>query len=69
MNYINYKLIVGFLALGALSSSCDSYLEEENNTSISIENANNDPETFNQLVASVYERSRETSTFYTSYNV
>ncbi|MFI8378175.1 RagB/SusD family nutrient uptake outer membrane protein [Leeuwenhoekiella sp. NPDC079379] len=66
MNYINYKLIVGFLALGALSSSCDSYLEEENNTSISIENANNDPETFNQLVASVYERSRETSTFYTS---
>ncbi|WBL26407.1 RagB/SusD family nutrient uptake outer membrane protein [Zunongwangia sp. HGR-M22] len=66
MRYFNYKAIVLLISLGAVSIGCDSYLEEENNTSLSIETANTDPETFNQLVASVYERARETTTVYTS---
>lgn len=46
--------------------SCDSYLEEENKSSLTIDVAKNDPKTFDQLVASVYQRARETTTRYTA---
>ncbi|GAA4300227.1 RagB/SusD family nutrient uptake outer membrane protein [Aestuariibaculum suncheonense] len=65
MKYFNHKITIGLLAAGSLFTSCDSYLEEENNSSISIETASSDPQTFTQLVATVYERSRETTTRYT----
>ena len=64
MKYINYKLIAILLATGILSTACDSYLEEENKSSKTIELAISDPKTFDQLVASVYERARETTTHY-----
>ncbi len=66
MKYIKHITLLVLLATGALATSCDSYLEEENNSSLTIESASSDPETFNQLVASVYERSREFTTHYTS---
>ena len=66
MRNFNHKIILALLTIGVLTSSCDSYLEEENNSSLSIENANANPETFDQLVATVYERARETTTHYTS---
>ncbi|APZ47333.1 RagB/SusD family nutrient uptake outer membrane protein [Polaribacter reichenbachii] len=66
MKNINYRLIIILLSLGMLGTSCESYLEEENNSFLSIENASSKPETFNQLVATVYQRSRESSTRYTS---
>ncbi|MBC7000403.1 RagB/SusD family nutrient uptake outer membrane protein [Cytophaga sp. FL35] len=66
MKYINRKIIGGLLLAGVLGASCDTYLEEENNSSLSIETVESDPQIFNQLVASVYERARETSTYYTS---
>lgn len=66
MKNINYKLIIILLSLGMLSISCESFLEEENNSFLSIETASSKPETFNQLVATVYELSRESSTRYTS---
>ncbi len=64
MKYINHKIIVILLTAGVFSTSCDSYLQEENKSSITIETGSSDPETFNQLVASVYERARETTTHY-----
>ncbi|MFI0430593.1 RagB/SusD family nutrient uptake outer membrane protein [Mariniflexile sp. HMF6888] len=64
MKYINHKIIIILLTASVFSTSCDSYLEEENKSSITIETASSDPETFNQLVASVYERARETTTHY-----
>ncbi len=64
MKYINYKLIAILLATGILSTACDSYLEEENKSAKTIDLALSDPSTFNQLVASVYERARETTTHY-----
>ena len=64
MKYINHKIIVILLTASVFNTSCDSYLEEENKSSITIETASSDPETFNQLVASVYERARETTTYY-----
>lgn len=64
MKYINYKLIAILLATGILSTACDSYLEEENKSSKTIQLALSDPKTFDQLVASVYERARETTTHY-----
>ncbi|PKQ46609.1 RagB/SusD family nutrient uptake outer membrane protein [Confluentibacter flavum] len=66
MKYINYKIIAVLLTAGIFSTSCDSYLEEENKSSLTVETANSDSETFDQLVASVYERARETTTHYTS---
>lgn len=66
MRKFNHKIILALLTIGVLTSSCDSYLEEENNSSLSIESANANPETFDQLVATVYERARETTTRYTS---
>lgn len=66
MKYINHKIIIILLTASVFNTSCDSYLEEENKSSITIETASTDPETFNQLVASVYERARETTTRYTS---
>ena len=66
MKYINHKIIIILLTASVFNTSCDSYLEEENKSSITIESASADSETFNQLVASVYERARETTTRYTS---
>jgi len=66
MRNFNYKIILALLTIGVLTSSCDSYLEEENNSSLSIESANANSETFDQLVATVYERAREITTHYTS---
>ncbi|KJF42828.1 RagB/SusD family nutrient uptake outer membrane protein [Draconibacterium sediminis] len=66
MKYINNKIVVLLLALSFFATSCDSFLEEDNYTSLSIETAKTDPETFDQLVASVYEISREYTTHYTS---
>ncbi len=64
MKYINHKIMVILLTAGVFSTSCDSYLEEENKSSITIETASTDPESFNQLVAGVYEKARETTTHY-----
>ena len=64
MKYIHIKILGLLLAVGVLGAGCDSYLEEENYTSLSIETAKSNPETFDQLVASVYERARETTTHY-----
>lgn len=66
MKYIKHNIIVALIATGALTVSCDSYLEEENNTSLTIESAVSKSETFGQLVATVYERSRENTTRYIS---
>lgn len=66
MKYINYKIAGVLLTVGIFSISCDSYLEEENRSSITIETAVSEPETLDQLVASVYERARENTTRYTS---
>ncbi|MUP36774.1 RagB/SusD family nutrient uptake outer membrane protein [Labilibaculum euxinus] len=66
MRKFNHKVILALLTIGVFTSSCDSYLEEENNTSLSVEVASAYPETFDQLVATVYERARETTTHYTS---
>ncbi len=65
-NIINKKILGVLLAAGMFIGGCESYLEEENNTKLSIELSQNDPETFNQLVAYVYEISREYTTHYTS---
>ena len=64
MKNFNYKIVALLLIFGVLVTGCEKYLEEENNSYLSLENA--DAETFNQLVASVYERARETTTYYTS---
>ncbi|KJD34726.1 glycan metabolism protein RagB [Tamlana nanhaiensis] len=64
MKYSKYKLIALILIVGIFNTSCESYLEEENNSYLSIENA--DATTFEQLVNSIYERARETTTVYTS---
>jgi hypothetical protein len=64
MKYINYKLIAILLTAGILGTACDSYLEEENKSAKTIDIALSDPKTFDQLVASIYERSRETTTRY-----
>jgi len=66
MKYINNKIVVLLLAISLFATSCDSFLEEENYTSLSIETAQTDPEAFDQLVARVYEISREFTTHYTS---
>lgn len=66
MKYFNHKILLGLLTAVVLCASCDSYLEEENRSSQTIETAISDSETFGQLVNSVYERSREFTTHYTS---
>lgn len=66
MKYINHKITGLILAVGIFSMGCDSYLEEENRSSITIETAASDPETLDQLVATVYERARENTTRYVS---
>ncbi|MDO3695643.1 RagB/SusD family nutrient uptake outer membrane protein [Wenyingzhuangia sp. chi5] len=62
MRKINYKIITLLLAASLLNTSCESYLEEENNTKLNIDDA--DANTYKQLVATVYERARETTTHY-----
>ena len=64
MKYINYKIIGVLLTAGIFGTACTSYLEEENKSSKTIDIGLSDPKTFDQLVASVYERSRETTTHY-----
>lgn len=67
MKYLNIIFSIIFVgAAGILITGCDSYLEEENYTSLTIETAKSNSETFSQLVAYVYEKSRETTTHYTS---
>ncbi|MEK6478982.1 RagB/SusD family nutrient uptake outer membrane protein [Catalinimonas sp. 4WD22] len=68
MKIFNHKitsLILSFLFVLGLSA-CEDFLEEENRTALSLETASENPETFDQLVASVYERARETTTKYTA---
>jgi hypothetical protein len=66
MKYLN-KIIIGLIFFtGLFITGCDSYLEEENYTSLTMENASSDSETFDQLVAYVYEISREYTTHYAS---
>lgn len=64
MKYANYKIIGILLTASILGTACDSYLEEENKSSKTIELALTDPKTFDQLVATIYERARETTTRY-----
>nr|WP_319572234.1 RagB/SusD family nutrient uptake outer membrane protein [uncultured Draconibacterium sp.] len=66
MKYINNKIVVLLFAMSIFATSCDSFLEEENYSSLSTETAKTDAETFDQLVARVYEVSRENATHYTS---
>lgn len=66
MKYINSKILGVLLAAVVFVTGCESFLEEENYTSLTIETAKSNPETFDQLVAYVYEISRETTTHYTS---
>ncbi|UGU15650.1 RagB/SusD family nutrient uptake outer membrane protein [Sinomicrobium kalidii] len=65
MKYFNHKLIVILFTAGVFTG-CESYLDEENNSSLSIETSKSDPQTFDLLVASVYEKARETTTKYTA---
>ena len=58
--------MLAFLSVGILSASCESYLEEENKNSVSIETGLQNPATFDQLVSAVYLKSRETTTKYTA---
>lgn len=64
MKYSNYKIIGILLTASILGTACDSYLEEENRSSVTIESGASDPKTFDQLVATVYERARTTTTRY-----
>ncbi len=64
MKIINYKFIGTLLLSGLGLAGCEDFLDEENRRSVTIETANSHAETFNQLVASVYERSREFTTRY-----
>ncbi|MEL1239817.1 RagB/SusD family nutrient uptake outer membrane protein [Flavobacterium flavipallidum] len=66
MKYINIKLWLVLLSVGILGSSCESYLEEENKSTITIDAALSKTETFDQLVATAYLRARETTTRYTA---
>jgi hypothetical protein len=66
MRTFYHKIIVILIVTGFLTTGCDDYLKEENNSSLSIETANSNPETFDQLVARIYEKARETTTHYTS---
>ncbi len=66
MKISNYKstLLVMLTLLSIVA--CDDFLEEENRDALTIENAISNTETFDQLVASTYERARENTTHYTS---
>lgn len=66
MKYINSKILGILVTAGVLMTGCESFLEEDNYTSLTIETAQSDPVTFDQLVARVYEISRENTTHYTS---
>nr|WP_321452754.1 RagB/SusD family nutrient uptake outer membrane protein [uncultured Carboxylicivirga sp.] len=64
--FMSIKNIGIILLSGMLFTGCESYLDEENFTSTTIETARTSADTFDQLVARVYEVSREYSTHYTS---
>lgn len=64
MKIFNYKSIVGGVILSLSLSACDGFLDEDNKSLISLETAVSSAETFNALVASVYERSRLYTTRY-----
>lgn len=66
MKNINCKLIVILFAIGIFITSCDDYLEEENNSALTPEIANLNSDTFDLLVARVYEQAREFTTHYKS---
>lgn len=63
---IDIKWIGILFTLVMFITGCESFLEEEIKTSISIETAKSNAETFDQLVARIYEVSRENTTHYTS---
>jgi hypothetical protein len=65
MKLNRYKIIAASLVLGLFTMGCEDYLEEENNEALGLDNVATDPAIFDQLVASVYERARETTTRYT----
>lgn len=64
MKFMKYKSIAILLMSTLAFTGCNDFLEEENHSAVSISSA--DAETFDQLVASVYERARETTTKYTA---
>ncbi|MBT28357.1 MAG: RagB/SusD family nutrient uptake outer membrane protein [Thalassobius sp.] len=64
MKLIKYTSTLILLIAGLTFTSCEDFLEEENYTAITIETANTDSETFDQLLAYVYEISRENTTRY-----
>ncbi|SFW60612.1 Starch-binding associating with outer membrane [Sinomicrobium oceani] len=68
MKILNKKLfIVGLgLATASLSISCSDFLDETNRESLSIDAARKNAETFDQLLAYVYEVSRNNTTRYAS---
>ncbi|HCX24658.1 MAG: RagB/SusD family nutrient uptake outer membrane protein [Flammeovirgaceae bacterium] len=66
MKLFNHKKIA-ILTLAAMTfAGCGDFLDEENRSGVSIETALADAETFDQLVANVYEVSREYTTHYTA---
>jgi len=67
MKFINYKSIAILLVTALIFTDCSDFLDEENRSSISIETASSNTETFDQLVASVYERARNYTTCYTAF--
>ncbi len=66
MTIFNHKSIA-VLALSVIClGACEDYLNEEVTTAINIEAAYENPETYQQLIGTVYERAREYTTRYTS---
>ncbi|SFU69964.1 Starch-binding associating with outer membrane [Pustulibacterium marinum] len=63
MKSLKYRIIASVFACSVAMVGCEDYLEEENNSYLSLENI--DADMFDQLVAYTYEISRETTTYYT----
>ncbi len=68
MKFINYKSIAITVVTVIAITSCSDFLEEENHSSVTVETAIKNAETFDQLVASVYERARDFTTCYNAYS-
>ena len=62
MKTINLYIQICFLVLAALAiTGCEDFLEEENRTNLTDQNAFDDPEVFGQLVVNAYEKMRKAS--------
>ncbi len=55
-SYVQVALLV--LLIGTITSSCEDFLEEENRTNLTDENAFDEPGAFAQLVANTYNKMR-----------